>query len=162
MIGSKAKHFLKRRHENVKILNYWFFIDIINPIWVYPSVLYVFPLVSFVFSFTFSPWVSWRRLWVFLLFSLCNCWKLHADILIKSECFCLSFLKKYISGELTRGLKLLFMAGSACWSVTKSDCEFLSSFGHFYCFSFFLCLGQELDWLSSTLECFHPVQTNLR
>ena len=105
----------------MKILNYWFFIDIINPIWVYPSVLYVFPLVSFVFSFTFWPWVSWRRLWVFFcLFSLCNHWKLHADILIKSECVCLSFFF-YISGGLTRGLKLLFMAGSACWSVTKSD-----------------------------------------
>ena len=31
------------------------------------------------------------------------------------------FLFFYISGGLTRGLKLLFMAGSACWSVTKSD-----------------------------------------
>lgn len=66
--------------------------------------------------------------------SLCEHWKVHADILIKSECVFLFFFF-FFSGELTRALKLLFMAGSACWSVTKSDCEFLS------CVFFFFFLG---------------------
>lgn len=66
--------------------------------------------------------------------SLCSHWKVHTDILIKFECV-------FFPRELTQGLKLRFMAGSACWSVTKSDCEFLSSFFCFLYPFFLLFLG---------------------
>lgn len=130
-----------------------------------------FSSVLYVFSFTFS-WLNegyefftfcYSQVFWLERSSLCDHWKGHADILFRSECVFLFFPFFWRADSRFRAA----LYGRI--SLLKCDKEWLwipelvwvPIFIVSWLF-FFFYFGQELDWLSSTLECFHPVQTNLR